>query len=75
MGIDMVMYTAANQLPFKPSEYSNIIRIPIRIFEYQFWYSLPSLNIIDSCTDFYLFIEINNVEKECSVLLKMIFPV
>ena len=46
MDIDLLSYITTIQLPFKPPkypEYSNIIRIPIQIFEYQFWYSLPSL--------------------------------
>ena len=43
MGVDLLGSITAIQIPFKPPEYSNIIRIPIRIFEYQFWYSLPSL--------------------------------
>ena len=29
-----------------PSDYSNIIRMPLRIFEYQIRYSLPSLVFI-----------------------------
>ena len=46
MGVDLLSYITTIQLPFKPPEYpeySNIIRIPIRIFEYQFWDLLPSL--------------------------------
>ena len=42
MCIDLLCYITAIQLPFKSSKYS-IIQIPIRILEYQFWYSLPSL--------------------------------
>ena len=50
MGIDLLSYITTIQLPFKPPEYPEYsnIRIPIRIFEYQFWYSLPSLILSDT---------------------------
>ena len=43
IGKGIAFYMLGYSFLIKPPEYSNIIRIPIRIFEYQFWYLLPSL--------------------------------
>ena len=46
IGKGMASYTLGYSFLIKLPEYSNIIRIPIRIFEYQFWQpSLEKTNV------------------------------